>query len=193
MQKPFAQVGEEPDDFLVVGGHEDASVATLRPHLFLGDQLDLDPIPRPFRLAVGLPVDRDGGVDGIGDEFPEGHAHAVPIQDAVFVGLGKFLGERDAGPGFVGPTVLDDDPVVVGLPFEGLHLAGFGAVFEPVVAAEDDGIQLGPEQDVDGVLPPAAELPNACRASRCRPVACWSLPSKMKPSVGQTPGFSIFR
>ena len=157
-------------------GHEDAGVATLGPHLFLGNQLDLHPIPRPFRVAVGLPIDGDGGVDGIADELTEGHAQAVPIEDAVFVGLGKFLGERDAGPVLVGAAVLDDDPIVGGIAFQGLHLAGLGAVFEPMVAAEDDGVELGTKQDVDGVLIAAAELPNRVRASRCRPAACWSLP-----------------
>ena len=92
MQKPLAQVGEEPDDFLVVGRDEDTGPAPLRPHFFLGHQLDLHAIPRPFDVAVGLPVDGDGGVDGVADELPEGHAEAIPIEDAVLVGLAKFLG-----------------------------------------------------------------------------------------------------
>ena len=160
MQEPFPQVGKEANDFLIISRDEDASVAALGPDLIFRHQLDLDSIPRPFRVAVGLPIDRDGGVDGIADELTEGHAEAVPIEDAVFVRLGKFLGVRDGTTVLVGATMLDDDPIVGSIAFQGFHFARLGAVFEPMIAAEDDGVELGTKQDVDGVLIAAAELPN---------------------------------
>ena len=109
-------------------------------------------------------IDGNGGVDGIADELPEGHAQAVPIEDAVFVGLGEFLGEGHAGPILIRAAVLDHDPVVIRVAFQGLHLAGLGRELQPVVAAEDDGIQLGPKQDVDACLLPLPNCPMRVRA-----------------------------
>ena len=160
MQEPLAQIGEESNNVLVVGRHEDPRITTLGPHLFFRDEFDLHALPRPFGVAVVLFIDGNRGVNRVANELTEGHAETVPVENAVFVGLGEFLGIGDAGPGFIRTAMLDHDAAIIGLAFQGLHLSGLGREFEPVIAAKDDRVQLGPKQDIQRVFITRSELAN---------------------------------